>query len=298
MKPHRLLACLVIGILSETRAAEFQLTDQKHHIQSPAINEASGLAVSPQNDNFLWTLNDSGGTPEIHLLNTDGADRGKVRISNTNNIDWEDIASFTLDGKSYLLIADTGDNNAVRKTCTLHILREPQLPADGEKIDGTVAADWHIDFTYEGGPRDCESVAVDAAKEKIILISKRTKPPEVYELPLRAPEKRGVLVTSKIGLMAVDSPAGTLVPFGNQPVSLDLSEDRSAAAVVTYYGLFLFPRKPDETWAGALSHKPTSLGPHGLAQAESVAFSKDGKCIYVVSEGVGSPIKCYQKGIR
>ena len=294
MKPHRLLACLVIALLSETKAAEFTLTDQQHRIQSPAINEASGLAVSPKSDDFLWTLNDSGGTPEIHLFNTDGADRGKVKISNANNIDWEDIASFTLDGKSYLLIADTGDNNAVRKTCTFHILREPVLPAEGKKLEGSVAADWHIDFTYEGGPRDCESVAVDAAREKIILLSKRTQPPEVYELPLRAPEKRGTLVLTKIGVSNVDSPAGTLVPFGNQPVGLDISEDGSLAAAVTYYGVFLFPRKPGESWADAFSRKPQSLGPHSLPQAESVAFSKDGKVIYVVSEGRGSPIRSYQ----
>ena len=295
MKLLRLFTWVALGFLVETKAAEFQLTDQKHQIQSAAVNEASGLAVSSKSDDFLWTLNDSGGTPEIHLLNTDGTDRGKVRISNANNIDWEDIASFALDGKSYLIIADTGDNNAARKSCTLHILLEPNLPAAGQKLEGAVAAAWHIDFTYEGGPRDCESVAVDPVRGKIILISKRTQPPEVYELPLRAPEKRGVLVLKKIGQTNVDSPAGALIPFGNQPVGLDISEDRSLAAIVTYYGVFLFPRKPEESWADAFSHKPESLAPHSLAQAESVAFSKDGKRIYVVSEGKNSPIRCYQR---
>ena len=292
MSPHWLFACFTLGLLSGSKAAEFHLINQKHVIQSPAVNEASGLAVSPKDDRFLWTLNDSGGKPELYLLNTDGTDRGKVKVANTSNVDWEDIASFTLDGKSYLLIADTGDNKAVRKSCTLHILREPALPADGQKLEGTVATEWHVDFTYDGGPRDCESVAV--VRGKIILISKRTQPPEVYELPLRAPAKKGALVLSPIGKTSVESPAGTLIPFGNQPVGMNISEDETIAAVVTYYGVFLFPRKPEESWADAFSHKPTPLGPHSLAQAESVAFSKDGKSIYVVSEGRNSPIATYQ----
>jgi len=291
MNPARLVIPLVL--LADSDAADFHLTDQKHTVQSAAINEASGLAVSPKNDRFLWTLNDSGGTPDLHLLTTDGEDRGKVTVNNAANLDWEDIASFTLDGKSYLLIADTGDNNAVRPVRTVHILLEPELPADGQKLSGSVTTAWHIDFTYDGGPRDCESVAVDAVAEKIVLISKRTKPPEVYEMPLRARKTSTPLVLKKPGTTSVDSPAGNSLPFANQPTGLDISADRTLAAVVTYYGVFLFPRKPEESWADAFSHKPQPLAPHALPQAESVAFSKDGKRIYVVSEGRNSTIRCY-----
>ena len=293
MKLQWLSACCALGFLPSLSAAEFSLTNQKAQIQSADVTEASGLAVSSRDDRFLWTINDSGGTPDLHLLGIDGTDRGEVKITNAKNTDWEDIASFKLDGKPWLLVADTGDNNSKREFCTLHLLREPKLPAEGKKLEGTVAAEWHIDFTYEGGARDCESVAVDPVRKKIILISKRTKPPEVYELPLVAPEKKGVIVAKKIGQTEVKAPIS--LPFADQPVSLDISEDRSLAAVLTYYGVFLFPRKADESWADAFSHQPVPLGPHGLAQAESVAFSKDGKSICVVSEGKNSPIKVYQR---
>ncbi|MES2440670.1 MAG: hypothetical protein V4584_16510, partial [Verrucomicrobiota bacterium] len=63
----------------------------------------------------------------------------------------------------------------------------------------------------------------------------------------------------------------------------------------TYYGVFLFPRQPKESWADAFSRQPTVLPPHSLGQAESVAFSKDGKTIYAVAEGRESTIKRYQK---
>lgn len=293
MRFHRLTVFLAFGFPSARAADDFKLSDQKAVVSSPAVSEASGLAVSSRDDRFLWAINDSGGTPELHLIGTDGADRGKVKITNAKNNDWEDIASFKLDGKPWLIVADTGDNKAKRESCTLHLIPEPKLPADGGKLDGNVAAAYHIDFTFEGGPRDCESVAVDTAGGKIILISKRTIPPEVYELPLGEPKKKGVLVAKKLGQTEVKAPVS--LPFADQPVSLDISEDRSFAAVVTYYGVFLFTRKPDETWADALSHKPLPLDPHGIGQAESVAISKDGKSIYVVAEGKNPPIRVYQR---
>lgn len=285
---------LALALLASSCAAERLPAPEILRIKSQKIKEASGLAISSHSDDFLWTLNDSGGSSDLHLFGTDGSDHGKVTFTHIKNIDWEDLASFTLDGKNYLLVADVGDNGAARDTCTIHIVPEPKLPAAGQKLDGLVAAAWHIVFRYEDGPRDCESVAVDIVDEKIILISKRTKPPEVYELPLRAPVKRGVLVARKTGHTAVDSPAASFIPFANQPTGMDISRDRSHAAVVTYYGVFLFPRKAGETWAQALARKPASLGPHGLPQAESIAFSGDGKNLYSVSEGKNSPVIQYR----
>jgi hypothetical protein len=295
MNLARLFIFINIALPTVAGATGFVLAKERPPIQSLAIKEASGLAVSPRDSRFLWAVNDSGGTADLHLFNTDGTECGRVKVSGANNIDWEDLASFTLDGKSWLLIADTGDNNAVRKSVSLHIIGEPKLPADGAKLAVTAAAEWRIDFTYEGGPRDCESVAVDLVREKIILVSKRTKPPEVYELPLRASKTSGPVVAVKVGELLTDSPAGNLIPFANQPVAMDISADGSLAAIATYYGVFLFPRQPAESWTEAFAKKPQPLAPHGLAQAESLALSKDGKTIFVVSEGRNSPVVRYQK---
>ena len=267
---------------------------ERPKLQSPAVNEASGLAISSANPGFMWIINDSGGTPDIHLAGTDGTDRGKVTLAGTRNIDWEDLASFSLVGQNYLLVADSGDNKSTRKSCTLYIVREPALPTDGQILAGTVVPAWRIQFHYEGGPRDCEAVAVDTKAGSIILVSKRTQPPEVYQLPLRDTGKSGLLTAHKLGPTEVKSPLDELIPFRNQPTGLDITADNTLAAVVTYAGVFLFPRKPGETWADAFAKPPTALQPHLLGQAESVAFSKDGKSIYALSEGRGSPIARYQ----
>lgn len=284
----------ILLTLSHGSAAEFKPVVEKPKIQSAAITEASGLAISPTNPDLMWVINDSGGTPDIHLLGTDGSARGKVTLKNTKNIDWEDLASFTLDGVPYLLVADTGDNNAKRESCTFHILREPALPAAGKNLAATLPVAWQIQFRFESGPRDCESVAVDAKAEKILFLSKRTTPPEVYELPLRPSKNSAPQIASPIARISVKSPSGDLLPIANQPTGLDISADGSLAAVITYYGVFLFPKTPPETWAEAFSRIPTALPPHHLAQAESVAFSKDRKTIFAISEGKASPITRYQ----
>lgn len=264
-------------------------------LQAPAVTEASGLAISPADPHFMWIINDSGGTPDIHLAGTDGTDRGKTTLKGVENIDWEDLSSFSLHGKNYLLVADTGDNASKRHSCFLHILQEPTLPAAGKNLAATTIPAWQIQFQYADGPRDCEAVAMDPKEEKIILITKRTNPPEVYELPLRPSGKVILQTAKKIGQTEVKSPTDSLIPFRNQPTGLDISADRSLAAVVTYYGVFLFPRQPNESWAEAFAKPPAKLDPHLLPQAESVTFSKDGKCISLISEGKNSSIRCYQR---
>jgi hypothetical protein len=286
---------LLLALALVPVASGFELEKDQPRIQSDGITEASGMAASPRDGRFLWIINDSGAKPAIHLIQADGTDRGSIRLKDLKNKDWEDLDSFTLNGKSYLLVSDTGDNDSKRDSVTLWILREPELPKEGVNLDATVIPGSKIQFKFEDGPRDCESVAVDEKAKKILLVSKRTKPPQVYQLPLVLDNKRGTLLARKVGSTQVKCPVVSLIPFRDQPTGLDISADGKLAAAVTYYGVFLFPKKEGEDWAEAFSRPPTALQPHHLTQAESVAISKDGKSIFVVSEGKNSPIVRYLK---
>ena len=75
MTIRRLIPCLALAALPASLAAEFTPVAERPKIQSPAITEASGLAISPTRPDFMWVINDSGGSPEIHLVGTDGGDR-------------------------------------------------------------------------------------------------------------------------------------------------------------------------------------------------------------------------------
>lgn len=174
---QRRLICVVLsGLLpacSPTPATGEQVfvkVPKPSRLQAPAANETSGLAATVSGDEGLWLVNDSGGEPVLYLVGQNGADRGRVRVETATNLDWEDLAGFSWQGKPYLLIADVGDNEARRATCTLYIVPEPARPHAGDAISGSVTPAWTIEFRYPDGPRDCESVAVDAVREKVILI--------------------------------------------------------------------------------------------------------------------------------
>ena len=288
----------VLGISSALIAvavaepAPFVPLPHRQTIRSAAINEASGLAASGADPNFLWVVNDSGASPEVHLIGTDGSAHGGFKLKGARNIDWEDLAGFTLGKKNYLLIADTGDNDAKRESRTLYIVPEPALPADAMELDSTIAPEWQIEFQYEGGPRDCEAVAVDPVSERVILVTKRTTPPEVYLLPLRP--AAGLQTARKVGVTEVRSPIESQHPFPNQPTGLAITRDGSKAAIVTYCGVFLFSREQGENWEKAFGRNPIALAPHQLPHAEAVTFSRDGKFLSVISEGLESPIARYE----
>lgn len=293
------IGLLLLGLATASQAQEagpaFQRAKTEAKLEPAALKEASGMAPSAVNDGLLWLLNDSGSPPELFLTAANGDSRGKVAVEGVRNTDWEDLASFTLDGKPYLLIADSGDNGSQRQECALYIVTEPAAPKEGTLLAGKAPVAWPIRFRYEDGPRDCESVGVDAKARKILLLSKRTDPPMLYELPLK-PAKGGLQTAKKVGQLGKALPNGIPpLPFGTQPTGMSIAPDGSLAAVVTYSGAFIFPRRGSESWAAGFAREPVKLPGHGLRQAEAIAFSRDGKQIRVTSEGADAPIILYQR---
>lgn len=264
-------------------------------IRSPHITEASGMAVSKRDPSKLWIINDGGSPPQLHLAGTDGADFGLVTLKGAPNTDWEDLASFTLDGKHWLLVADTGDNASRQPDRTLWLLEEPALPKGGGMLEGEVAPTRRIVFRFEGGPRDCEACAVDPVERTILLLTKRTRPPELHVLPLDPPALPAIVTTRRIASVRIPAPARSLIPFADQPTAMDIAADRSLAAVLTYYGVFIFARTPDHSWADSLGGEPVVLPPHRILQAEALAFPADARRIFVASEGRLAPIVRYQR---
>ena len=49
----------------------------------------------------------SGNTAQLHLMDGKGQHQGSVDVVGAQNIDWEDLASFELDGRQYLAVAIT-----------------------------------------------------------------------------------------------------------------------------------------------------------------------------------------------
>jgi len=253
------------------------------------ITESSGLAASQRMPGLFWTHNDSGAKPAIYAFDLRGRDLGTWRVQGAVNRDWEDMASFTINGMPWLLIADTGDNNRKRKTSRLYLVPEPRVDPNNPAVAGNIGVAMTIDFSYDDGSHDCEAVAVDPQSRTILLISKRGKR-RVYELPLpkpgNPPDKpltARTIAKFKRGLIVGKYDLGWVV-------GMDISPDGLRAVVATYIGATEYSRTPGESWSAAFARSGRPINVPGRKQGESICFGHDGKTIYLTSEGSRCPL--------
>ena len=244
------------------------------------ISEASGLASSRLYPGLLWAINDGGDDPLLYAVGSDGTDLGTFRVEGAENFDWEALASFRLRDTAYLLIADVGDNWQQRQTVTLYVVKEPVITATGIDNGRVAAIAWQIRFSYEDGPLDCEAVAVDAANQRVFLLSKRGLSPVLYELPLHPVDQDTTAMAHRL----------TTVPHFNWPTAMDLSPDGLSAVVLTYNNGYLFRRRQNEDWPSAFKRRPQRLRFNRLFQQEAICFGFYGKSVFVTSERIPAPL--------
>lgn len=244
------------------------------------IGESSGVAASRTRPGVFWTHNDSGGQPKVFALGMKGEDLGDYMVQGATATDWEDIASFSLGKKkSYLLIADVGDNNARRSFCTLYLVREPGANAKLAKA-GSLPVDMRVDFTYEDGPRNCESVAVDPVRGEIILVSKTADPTcKAYVLQLPRSSHVKNAVAKSIGTLSIPT-----------TTAMDISPDGLRAMVLTYGDAFEYTRGAGEDWKAAFARQPRTIRMPARAQGESLCYGLDGQKLYLTSEKIPCPL--------
>ncbi len=277
------------------RTSAFQVR-QVGLVANPALVESSGMAASRRDDDLLWMVNDGGHPAVLYAMGADGRDRGQVAVEGAVNTDWEDLAAFEEAGQPYILIADVGDNKAVRDTSRIYVVAEPlRRSAGGFPRHAAVA--WQFDFRYEDGPRDCEGVGVDTRSGMILLITKRTTPPQVYRLPLK-PRPDTLTTARRVATvprippptahdLAADPRFGAL---RSQPTALDIRRDNRLAVVLTYKDAYLFVRQTSESWTTALARTPLTIILPELKQKESGCLTPDGRRLYVSTEQRPTPL--------
>lgn len=256
------------------------------------LDEVSGLAASRRHPDTLWMLNDGGNDARLYAVGHRGGKLATLRIAGVDNTDWEDIAAFDLDGRPYLLVADTGDNGGLRRTLQLHVVPEP-----GTLADAAVAPAWSIVFRWPDGARDCEAVAVDPASGQVLLVSKKRQPPELFALPLR-PRGDGTLVARRLGTLA-GVPQGdadevranpSMARIRSQVTAMDIARDRHAMAVLTYRDVLIYRRRGREGWAEALSRRPAVHPLPWLPQGEALGWTADSRALYATGELSPAPL--------
>ncbi len=243
-------------------------------IENNDIDESSGLAASTRYDNVLWTHNDSGSAAILYAMDYSGKHLGTFFMGGDEPRDWEDMASFKLDGESFLLVADTGDNFEINYSARLSIFKEPDVY---ERQNQVVEPQWVIDFEYpKDKSYDIESVAVDVIQKKIILLSKRNKKVHVFELPLRFDEhyENTIVMAKKI----------IKLKYFRRPTSMSFSADAKYAAILTYGKVYLFDNSRHERWDEIFKKPFKKIRYKGLYQPEAISFDQQTKNLFISSE--------------
>jgi hypothetical protein len=292
---HFVFFLLSITIAASCTHTGYQIIDadiiRSGTIYDRNIGEVSGIAVSFIHEDVVWVINDSGNSASVYALNPKGEGMGTLSIQGVSNNDWEDLASFEYKGKPYILIADVGDNFTKREAYFLHLIEEPDIKKTSDLFSLSIKPSWSITYTYEDGPRDCESVAVDMVNKKILLLSKRDKPPVLYELPLKKQKNAVARKCAEIKPLPRTRQDNTdFSKYSNQPTAMDISSDGLSAVVLTYDSAFYFSKRKSADWATVFSGSPKEIRYPPLRQAESVCFNRDGSSIFITSEQVPAPL--------
>ena len=249
------------------------------------IDEASGLAISYANPGHIWIHNDSGDKPDLFLVGMDGKTSAVVRLRDVEPYDWEDMCSFQMDGQSWLLIGDIGDNQRNRgkkktKRCRLLLIKEPEIP----KSNGQPTVKWdvssEIKFDYEDGRWDCEGVAVDAVRREILLLTKEN-PADcgLYSLPLDLKTEEQRLTARRIAS-----------PFVLFATALDISPDGRTMAIGTLLNGVVVTRGESESWKDACARPGTVINLPPRKQGETICFDQSGAWLYLNSESDKQPL--------
>lgn len=258
------------------------------HLVSPQQQEISGIVRSQQYPDIFWVINDSGNSPTVYGVNQAGETLAKIRV-NTTNIDWEDLALVEQHGRYWLVIADIGDNRAVRKAVRLIWLEEPSPEVS------TAEVAYLQTFQYPGGPRDSESIAYDAALKQMLILSKRRVPAEAFTLSI--PDKSAVNSESELAVKVAElsrlpqpdneARQHSLGAYSSQPTAMDIQYDK--LIVMTYRHAYIYKRQAGQGFETVLTEAPEKLPLYLLAQQEAVAWYDQNSFVYV-SEGEASPV--------
>lgn len=265
-------------------------------LASSQLMETSGLQASHARAGDFFVHNDSG-EPLLYGIDETGRDLGTIAIVPAKNKDWEDITSVPVEDGRWIVVGDIGDNMAKRDSIKLYFIDEPRT-GKFDRYSGDEILQHAIDLTYPDGARDCESMAYDPVGRQILLLSKRDKPPRLYALDLDTALKASQAELRYLGNIAKLRPPtsrdrfqfGGRTDFISQPTGMDISPDGSELVVITYRSLYRYRRMPDEDWLSALQRKPEEVVGPPAVQNEAIAYSIDGKRIYVTTEKLPAPV--------
>jgi hypothetical protein len=241
--------------------------------KAPKLQEISGIATSIRNPGYLWALNDSGNPAEVLLINDSLNIKLEVSFGKQLvNRDWEDIAvgPGPKAGKSYIYVAEIGDNLALFPYKIIYRFEEPSL-AQADKLGRLVVNDvTRIVFRLADGTKDAETLLLDPNTKDLYVISKRENPVHIYAL--KYPYNADTLVAPIVGELPL-----TMIVGG------DIRPDGSVV-LKNYRRVFYWDNPTHKPIAELLKQEPSIIPYEEEPQGEAMTWRRDGAGFYTLSE--------------
>lgn len=260
-------------------------------LQNKVMDETSGISASGLNNGIYYVHNDSGDTSRFFAITADGKLRSTIYYkadATTNGVyDCEDIAvgPGPVAGKSYVYLADIGDNAADRKYVTINRIQESKTWCKDSVAHATQAS---LYLRYPHGARDAETLMIDPIEKLLYIVTKRYDSVEVYTTPLNFKAKDTVTLTFRNRLFFKGFKPFKWITAG------DISKVGDQILLKSYEKVYYWRRKLNEPVWKTMQNTPQELPYKQEKQGEAVGFTPDGKGYYTTSEGVYSPIYYYE----
>jgi len=267
-------------------------------VTDPALVELSGLVARHTHPGVLWAHNDSGGFPVVYALSATGKALGAYPVEGAEAVDWEDIGigPGPEAGRSYLYLADIGDNGSARDHVIVYRVAEPGAAPDG--TGGTLPLVDALTIRYPEGPADAESLFVDPLEGDVYVITKNLSGrSRVLRAGADVVAAGGSITMEEVarfqaaGLAAIGSGRG--LP-ATMVTAADISPDGSTVLVRTYQDVLVFERPQGRPLAEAFEAKPCSAPSLAEPQGEAIAFADDGASYVTIGEGAGPPVHRFE----
>jgi hypothetical protein len=294
---------LILSTLSIYAIPEFESAKIIGEIKESGIDESSGLAISLVNEGIIYTHND-GAQGRIFALDMKGNLKAIFQIPGQfikSNSDFEDIAVGVgpEEGKSYIYLGDIGDNDAKRANKSVIRFPEPNFdPINGSPLK-TLEGGVQINFAFDDGLRDCETLMLDPYDKSIILVSKREINVAAYRLanPLSIGNEQ--LIAKKIATLKF----GRGFFDGSGVTGGDISGDGKEILIRDYGIVYYFSRNENQKLEEVLPNDPERVSSYNLfpniePQGEAICWNKNSTIFYTTSEikaGITPKLSAFQK---
>ena len=263
--------------------------------------ESSAAVMSQTQPGIFFTINDSGNDAMLFALDTSGKTRGRWKVENAINNDWEAAArgpclpnasNTAPTSASCLFLGDVGDNSAVRRVVTLYQVEEP-VAAEGS-VSGTLRSNKLV-LRYPDGPHDVESMYVGPGGTTYLLTKRplrdaagRLRGSLVFAIPAAGWQSRDTIVATLLDSLPIVPGTSAL----RNITDASLSPDSHLLAVRTYGQVFIFATD-SSTGRIINSVAPSVCNIEGIEgrPGEGVTWVGAGPQLLLTREGRNAPIQ-------